>query len=235
MINNKILEFGKGLLVFILYLILPSFIAALFLYLKINLNNSFILKNILNISIYLITALVLTFIFRKSLKKQFALFKENFQDNLKVGFKWWGIGLLIMIVGNIFLNLILFKGSIAANEEANRTILKELPIFAFLSMGLIIPYIEELVFRMGFKKSFKNALPFAIFSGLFFGGMHVLTSFELNTMKENWQQFLYIIPYGGLGFAFAYAYFETKNIFTTISIHSIHNILVLITLVLGGI
>lgn len=233
--SNKLLEFGKGLLVFILYLLLPSFVAALFLYFKININTSFLLKNILNTLIYLITALVLTFIFRKKLKEQFLLFKQNFQDNLKVGIKWWGIGLLIMVIGNIFLNIILFKGSIAANEVANRNILKELPIFAFLSMGLIIPYIEELVFRMGFRNAFKNAITFAIFSGLFFGGMHVITSFELNTMKENWQQLLYIIPYGGLGFAFAYAYFETKNIFTTISIHSIHNILVLITLVLGGV
>ena len=34
---------------------------------------------------------------------------------------------------------------------------------------------------------------------------------------------LFIIPYSSLGLAFAYTYYKTDNIFSTISMHLIHN------------
>lgn len=234
-VKNFIIEFSKGFLIFVLYVLMPSFLAALILYFRIDINKSFILNNLVNLLIYAITAFLLIYIFRKDLKFQFQEFKLNWKNLIKIGFKWWGIGLVIMVIGNIIINLILFKGSIATNESTNRTILQELPIFAIISMSFILPFIEELVFRMGFRKVFEKIIPFALFSGLFFGSMHVLTSFEsLDAIKQNWPQFFYIIPYGGLGFAFACAYFDSKNIFTAIAMHSFHNILVLFTLFCGG-
>ena len=40
--------------------------------------------------------------------------------------------------------------------------------------------------------------------------------------------YLYIIPYGALGGAFALAYYETKTVFTSMSFHMIHNIILVL-------
>ena len=57
--------------------------------------------------------------------------------------------------------------------------------------------------------------------------MHVLGSVT-NTID-----YLYIIPYLGIGISFAYLYDKTNNIFSTITMHSLHNTIAIITY-LGG-
>ena len=70
---------------------------------------------------------------------------------------------------------------------------------------------------------FKNKYIYVLISGLVFGGMHVISS------ASSMGDFLYIIPYSALGIAFALLYYDTDNIFTTISMHSLHNLLSIIT------
>ena len=85
------------------------------------------------------------------------------------------------------------------------------------------PLSEELIFRRSFKDVFKNKYIYVLISGLVFGGMHVISS------ASSMSDFLYIIPYSALGIAFALLYYDTDNIFTTISMHSLHNLLSIIT------
>ena len=56
----------------------------------------------------------------------------------------------------------------------------------------------------------------AIASGLIFGFLHVMGS-------SNPLEYLYIIPYGSLGFFFALTCYETNNIYPSICMHAIHN------------
>ena len=65
-------------------------------------------------------------------------------------------------------------------------------------------------------------------SGLIFASMHVLGMVNSNL------DYLYIIPYLGLGSAFALLYYETDNIFTTIIMHSLHNAIAIILYLMVG-
>jgi len=86
--------------------------------------------------------------------------------------------------------------------------------------------VEELVFRKAFKDAIKNKWLFIIISGLIFGGMHVVGSYTTIT------DLLFIIPYSCLGFAFAAAYYNTDTIFTSITLHMIHNTILTVTSIL---
>ena len=59
-------------------------------------------------------------------------------------------------------------------------------------------------------------------SFLAFGIAHV------SSMATTWVDWLYVIPYGTLGGAFAIAYYKTDTIFTSMSYHMLHNVLTFI-------
>ena len=54
-------------------------------------------------------------------------------------------------------------------------------------------------------------------SGILFGSLHVVTSFE------NIVDLLYIIPYSAPGIAFAYMLTKYNNIFVSMGFHFMHN------------
>ena len=58
---------------------------------------------------------------------------------------------------------------------------------------------------------------FILLSGLVFGSMHVIGS------CEHLIDLLFIIPYSIPGFIFAYVYTKSKNLCVPISLHFIHN------------
>ena len=160
--------------------------------------------------------LILLLIFRKDIKKEWKIFKDNFLENIDIGIKYWLIGLGIMMVSNIFINVFLQLGQ-AANEQAVQGMITSLPWLMLINAGFIAPCTEEIVFRKGFKKAFPNKYAFVILSALVFGSLHVITSMTSPI------ELLYIIPYGALGAAFAYMYQKTNTIFTSISMHMFHN------------
>ena len=45
---------------------------------------------------------------------------------------------------------------------------------------------------------------------------------------------VYLIPYSALGIAFALLYHKTNNIFSTITMHAMHNLLAVILYLLGA-
>lgn len=221
--KEKIKYFVFGILVFLLYFkILPyglSFILSI--YFK---NSSKLMNNIVLSLAEIIIFLVLFLIFRKKIIHDLKNFKTDYKKDLDIGFKYYFVGFLIMIASNLLLNAIF--GGMATNEEVNRQYLKMYPVYSVVAMVFVGPLIEEIVFRLGFRKSFDKWLPYALFSGLFFGALHVYTAYESMTFIEilkNWNQLLYIIPYGALGFSFAKAFYETDNIWTTMTIHVLHN------------
>lgn len=160
--------------------------------------------------------LIFILIFRKDLVKEWKIFKSNIMENLDIGVKYWLIGLAVMMTSNIIINFILNLGQ-AANEQAVQGMITALPWLMLLNAGIIAPFTEEIIFRKGFKKAFPNKYVFIIISALVFGALHVVT-----TMSSP-LELLYIIPYGGLGAAFACMYQKTNTIFTDISMHMFHN------------
>ena len=168
-----------------------------------------------------IVSIVLFIIYRKDLKNYFKDFNKNKENYLDTGIRCWLIGLLIMFITNFILNIILKAGG-ANNEKAVQTMIKTLPIIMIIDAGILAPFNEEIVFRKTLKDIFNNKWLFIISSFLLFGGAHVMSS------AKNLYDYLYIIPYGALGAAFAYAYYKTNNLFTSITLHVMHNIILIL-------
>ena len=165
---------------------------------------------------YIIMLILLFFIYKKELIEEWKKFKKNISKNLDIGFKYWLIGLAIMIGSNIIINMIFGKGQ-SNNETAVQSMITALPIVMLISAGIIGPIIEEIVFRKSIKNLIKRKWLFIITSALIFGFVHITSANDI-------KQLLFIIPYSALGYAFASMYYETDTIYTSIVMHQIHNI-----------
>ena len=208
-------------IVFFIYLFLNVLLANFF---QNDLNSaSKLLSTTAYITIYLLSLTIFIFIFSNKLIKDFYNLKK---ENLKIGFKYWILGIVIMVISNIILMIIL--GDTTANENSNRLLIKNNLIFAIFAMSIYAPIVEESVFRLSLQNIFKNKYFYAIVSGLIFGSLHLIDEFFALT---NPLYLFYIIPYGVMGFVFALSYYETDNIFSTIIFHSIHNSLAILLLV----
>ena len=238
---KNFLYFIKGilysLLLFLLYfLVLPN-LFALMLNKPLHSSN-FWISNLAYLSIYILTFLILLLIIRKDLFKQFKDFIHTPKKYLNKGLSYWAYGFIVMILSNLVITS--FMGNIAVNEQVTRDTLLSSPLYAIPTIIFFGPFLEEIVFRFGLRKAFHKEIPYALTSAFIFGGLHVLTAldeFTLVNLLSHIKEFLFIIPYGSLGFYFAKAYYETDNIFTSIVPHMLHNsfsvLLILITSWLG--
>lgn len=169
----------------------------------------------------LVLGIVLFFIFRKDIIKEAKKFKENFGKNFDTGVKYWLFGLLAMIIfNNIIMNVL--SGGQAANEETVQGMISTLPWLMLINAGFLAPWCEELIFRKSIRNIFKNKWFYVFVSGLLFGLAHVLGQTSV------WTDWLYILPYGSLGCAFAASYYDTDTIFTPILFHVIHNVVLIV-------
>ena len=168
--------------------------------------------------------ILLIIIYRKYLVEKWHDFKNKFHDYFDVSFKWWLLGLIIMYISNII--LISINNNIGENEEAVQSIITAYPVIAIFMTTFFAPIIEELIFRKSMQDCFNSKNLFAIISGLVFGYIHVMGASSLI-------EYLFIIPYGALGYSFAQILNKTDNIYATIMIHALHNgILTLIQVIL---
>ena len=171
---------------------------------------------LLNAFSNVILVIIFFLMYRKDLIKEFKKFKANLFENINVAFNYWLVGLFIMVISNIFIN-IFFKTGGAANEQAVQKMISSLPLVMLINAGIIAPFNEEIVFRKTLKDVFKNKYVFYLLSFLIFGLAHVVGN------VTSWVDYLYMIPYGALGGAFALAYYKTDSIYTSMSMHMFHN------------
>lgn len=169
----------------------------------------------------LILGIIIFFMYRKEIKVEFKRFREKFGQNMDTGLRYWLIGLSFMMLFNSIISAV-FKGGQAGNEQAVQSMITALPWMMLISAGVLAPWCEEFVFRKSFKNLFKNKWLYIMFSGFLFGLAHVIGNVNV------WTDWLFILPYGSLGVAFAAAYHETDTIFTPIAFHMIHNILLVL-------
>ena len=164
----------------------------------------------------LIVVTLLIIYYRKTLKRHLKDFIKNFEDYLDFGFKFYFIGLILMVVSNLLIAL-LIPSAVSGNEDAVQKLIKLSPILMLINTSIMAPLEEELIFRLSFLKTFKNSYMYVLVSGLLFGFVHVIFSYK--TLID----FVYVIPYSALGLAFAYMTYKKDNIFLPISFHFFHN------------
>lgn len=224
-ILNKILMIFKSIGMMLLLIL---FSTIFFSILNINPNN---ISDKMYV-VYLTTSeLILTVIYfaiyRKTLVNDFKEFKKDINGNLELAFRYWAAGFAIMVVSNLFITVILGK-TIAGNEETVRNYIVAAPILMAISTVLFAPINEELTFRKSIRDAINNKWAYVLLSGIIFGGLHVI-SYVSSPLD-----LVYLIPYCSLGISFALLYYRTNNIFSSISMHMMHNLLSIIVYLLGA-
>lgn len=195
---------------------------------KYILNSSNEIKDIALFGIDLLVVLVLVLCNFKLLKNDFKKFKKDYKKCLDEGFKYYVLGLVLMVISNLII-INLNGGNIANNEELNRSVIGLYPLYAISSIALFGPIMEEITFRGGFKQAIENIVFYTVFTGILFGSAHIIGN------VYTFSDVLFIIPYCILGLAFSYICYKTDNIFTSISIHMIHNLFSLLIIFIGGV
>lgn len=216
----------RGIIVTALFWLSPYFKYIPIILLNLNVKNiSGSTKVVLSAFSSLILVFIYYFIYRKELKEDLKKFKDNILENIDIGFKYWIIGLIIMMASNYIIRFV-FHGQGANNEQAVQTMLKSFPLLMLIDGGLIAPFTEEITFRKTIKDIFKNKWIFVFLSFLLFGGAHVIIG------AKTWLDYLYIIPYGSLGAALALSYYESDTIFTPLFTHMMHNTILMLLSIL---
>lgn len=229
-LNINIKELFKGILIICSYLLLTNILAIPFIFLyQANIIN----ESLLYILVYLLLTIIFIYIYRKDLVKDFKDFKKNYKPILKKTLKYWFIGTIIMIISSNIISYINIPNN--TNQSANIELFTNMPITECLLAILFAPIIEELVFRRSLKDYTNNKHLYAFSSGLLFALIHITSS--ISSLSDI-IMLVYLIPYASVGIALGYSYKETNNIIGNITIHSFHNLLslleIVILIILGG-
>ena len=213
-LKNMFIGFG----VLFLYLILSSLPYTFLSIFGINYNNlNFIIKQVYLILYEIILTLIIVYIYRKDFIPNFKEFIKNIKKYFKKYIRYWFLMLGLMVISNSIITL--FTTTLTSqNQQTIIETLESAPIYTIIITIFIAPILEELVFRLSFRKIFAHTnILFIIFSGLLFGSMHVLGTLE------SLVDLLFIMPYSIPGFIFAYLYNKSNNIFVPIMLHFFHN------------
>lgn len=210
-----------NILIFLSYFLFSYFIQFLINIFNVDIYSwKFFYRIIFIYSIDITPLLILMFIYRKKLKSEFEVFKSNYKNYFDKYFKYWILGIGLMAISNILISIIT-KDSVGNNEQLVRETIKILPVYSIITACVCAPIAEELAYRKAIKNIFRKKWLSIIMSGLIFGLAHVIGTYD------NIKDLLYVIPYGILGSVFMYIYYDSDNIYTTISLHFIHNTLLL--------
>ena len=220
--KNKIIKSLTSILVFTLYYTFPYI--SYFVMDILNINLKSLNKIAVLLFIYLLEIIPLLFliiVYKEDLKKEFKIYKDSFKENIDNYIRLWLVALILMTLSNSIINI--FTGNIISkNETAVRDIANSLPIYSIFITCLFAPLGEELAYRKTIGNIFKNKKVAIIMSGLIFGLAHVIGTYT------KLLDLVYVIPYGLFGCVFMYMYLNSKTIWSTISIHFLHNTLLII-------
>lgn len=217
------------ILIFVLYTAFPYLVDYFLKILNIDINSlSKFLIYVFIYSLEFIPAIFFVILYRKELIIKFKDFKENIMDYAEKYLKYWLLGIVLMSLSSTIVS-IFTKTDISNNEEAIRSIAASLPIYIAITTCITAPITEELAYRKTIKNIFINKKLCIIASGLIFGLAHVIGTYTGPL------DLLYVFPYGILGSIFMYVYYDSDNIWTTMSMHFIHNTVLIIAYFVRGV
>lgn len=222
------------LIIFFLYFIICPYLYSM-IFRNFLESTNFWVYNLTRLGMYFFIFGIVILIIHKDIFKQFKEFIKDPKKCLNIGLTYWVYGLIIMFLANLIIQSIV--GAIAVNEQTTRELLLKDPLYIIPATIFFGPFLEEIIFRFCLRKGFKKELSFALTSAIIFGGLHVTTAFDAFTLQEiinHLREFLYIIPYGALGFYFAKAYYETDNIFSSIVPHMLHNLISVVLILISS-
>lgn len=201
----------------------------------INVDNLSVLKEALFQTIAsFIMCIVLFLLYRKRVIKDFKEFINKFGKNIVYVIKMFILFMIVKYVVSfisVFIMILLgfdTSSMTSVNQNLIESYIKTAPILMFLTTSIFAPFYEEILFRLGFKKVFKNKWLFIIISGSLFGLMHV---FPLSDGVELLLGITQSISYVTMGIFLSLIYYKTDNIFMSIGVHFLNNFISIITMI----
>ena len=233
--REKLYMILKLLLCFLLFFSVGNIVTYILNLFNINielLSNKWLVVYQFVVSFIMFVALFLAY--NKSVKKDLKDFKKEKNKNITYIVKMF---ILFMIVKYIvsFISVLIMtllkydtNAMTSVNQNLIETYIKTSPFLMLVSTAFFAPFYEEVLFRMGMKKVFKNKYIFIILSGMIFGLMHIFPleegiSLGLGIMQS--------ITYVTMGIFLSYTYYKTDNIFISIGIHFLNNFLSVLVMI----
>jgi membrane protease YdiL (CAAX protease family) len=150
---------------------------------------------------------------------------RNFKNDIKGKVKNIIIVTTTLLLAEFILNYVLIKllGHGPTNNDLIIDALKNNNVFIFMLYSFILcPILEGLFFTYPYKNN-KNKLAAYISMSIVFALMHITSATSLFDT-------LYLIPYLCMTFAFNYGFYKTNNVFVSIGVHTINNIIAYVLL-----
>lgn len=174
---------------------------------------------------YLLTFYLYKFIFNSkyTLKKLFTEPKIN--KNLVIKGVLTSLLTLIVTFGFNLIYSLIFKHLIDNTQADNVKGLLSMPfVLTILIGGIIIPFIEEIVFRKSIREIIPNSKPitYIITSALIFSSVHIQNTENLYNMM------FYVIGTFIDGLIFAYIYEKERTIWPSYIAHALYNTIILL-------
>jgi membrane protease YdiL (CAAX protease family) len=163
-----------------------------------------------------VTILFIFALYKDEIMSDIIKFKNNFISLIEKYIPYWIVMIVIMTVVSNIIGMFFKDGP--ANQNLVVESLKSTPLLVGISIVVLAPLVEELIFRFSLRKVFTNDYIYIFMSGLIFGLIHIISG--ENITKELPFLIIYCIP----GFTFAYAYIKSKNIAVPIFLHFVHNV-----------
>ena len=182
----------------------------------------------------LIMFVVLFIVYRKSIKNDFKEFRQDINKNIVYIIKMFLIFIVVKYIVSFISALIMMalKYDISSITSVNQTLIesyvKASPVLMVISTAILAPIYEEILFRLGIKKVLKNKYFFIVISGMVFGLMHVFPLDDGITLVLG---IIQSITYVTMGMFLSYSYYKTDNIFTSIGIHFLNNLLSILAMI----
>lgn len=219
----KYIKLVSSLLIFFLH---PLFQVIPILIFNIDLENISAKTNLyLQVFSSALSFIILIIMYRKDIINGIKDLKAKKCKPLLDGFNYWFIGLMIMVLSTTIIGLLSGNGT-SSNESQIREMINT-SWLTVISVSVLGPVIEELVWRQSLYDVFKNKWIYLLTSGVLFGALHVF-----GEPITSYVDILYLIPYCSVGVAFAYTQYKTKNIMASITMHVVHNTLNTISVLL---
>lgn len=189
--------------------------------------------NYIDCLVELIYAIIIYLLYRNCFRIDFKELKSGFKKYISEILKYFALFMVIKIASALLTSVVGFALGVEIGESENQNIIVSLtssaPIMMLISAAFLAPIVEEGIFRLAFRKVINNKYLFMIISGLLFGFMHIFpTELPMSVALT------YSITYVTMGVYLAYVYVKTDNIWFSIIIHLLNNLISMLAIIMMG-
>lgn len=233
--KNKIYELLKLLLCMIFFFCFSKLVISIFGLFGVDFTKfSFKGQVIYQFVISLMFFIGLLLVYFNNVKKDYKDFKAKLNKNIGYVIKMFFVFMVVKYLSSFVSVIIMMifdmdtSSITSVNQDLIETYVKASPLLMVVSTAFLAPFYEEVLFRLGISKVVKNKYLFIIISGFLFGMMHVFPLDEGITLALGLIQ---SISYVVMGIFLAYVYKKTNNIFISIGLHFLNNLLSVLAMI----